>query len=199
MARRNAPMKIFVGLGNPGQEYEKTRHNIGFMAVDMLQSTWNFSQWKDKKSFQAQVSEGELGGEKILLVKPLTFMNLSGQSVQSILNFYKEKNSSLVTVYDDVDLALGVVRIRTSGSPGTHNGMKSIVEHVGPDFARVRLGIEGRSPEQKLNQDLADYVLGRFGKSEQPTLNEVMAKTPDIFETLCKDGIAKAMERFNGG
>lgn len=190
-------MKIFVGLGNPGSEYQKTRHNIGFMAVDKLQEAWQFSQWKEAKKFQAEVSEGELGGEKILLVKPLTFMNLSGQSVAAILNFYKEKNSSLVTVYDDIDLALGVVRIRTSGSPGTHNGMKSIVEHVGQDFARVRLGIEGRSPEQKLNQDLADYVLGRFGKSEQATLDEVMAKIPDIFETLCKDGIAKAMERFN--
>lgn len=192
-------MKIFVGLGNPGSEYQKTRHNIGFMAVDKLQEAWQFSQWKETKKFQAEVSEGELGGEKILLVKPLTFMNLSGQSIAAILNFYKEKNTSLVAVYDDIDLALGVVRIRTSGSPGTHNGMKSIVEHVGQDFARVRLGIEGRSPEQKLNQDLADYVLGRFGKSEQATLDEVMAKIPDIFETLCKDGIAKAMERFNGG
>lgn len=190
-------MRIIVGLGNPGEEYAQTRHNVGFAAVDSLHEKGSFSKWSEKKSFKALVSEGEFGGEKMLLVKPLTFMNLSGEAVAAILSFYKQTPDSLLVIYDDIDLPLGTLRLRKEGSSGTHNGMRSLVQHVGSNFPRLRIGIDGRTPEQKENQNLADYVLGRFGKSEQGTVNDVLGRCVEALEAITASGMDKAMEKSN--
>ncbi|HMR01268.1 MAG TPA: aminoacyl-tRNA hydrolase, partial [Candidatus Gracilibacteria bacterium] len=127
-------MLIIVGLGNPGDQYQKTRHNVGFMALDMLAQKLNADDFKPEKKFNADISSADFHGKKLILVKPTTFMNLSGEAVQSISQFYKVEAEDIVIVYDDLDLPLGQIRIRKSGSSGTHNGMKSIVQYIGSDF-----------------------------------------------------------------
>ncbi|NLI60241.1 MAG: aminoacyl-tRNA hydrolase, partial [Clostridiales bacterium] len=160
-------MYIIAGLGNPGLRYANSRHNIGFIALDMLADKLGIEVKKAKH--KALIGEGFYQGEKILLAKPQTYMNLSGESILDLRNWYKVKDSRIIIIYDDIDLDVGVVRIRPSGSAGTHNGMKSIIYQLNSqDFPRVRLGI-GRPPE---GWDLKDYVLSTFKDEEIPPLKE---------------------------
>ncbi|MBS9775857.1 MAG: aminoacyl-tRNA hydrolase [Fusobacterium sp.] len=183
-------MKIIVGLGNPGKKYENTRHNIGFMAIDKIKEYFNISDEKNK--FQALVSEKNINGEKILFVKPQTFMNLSGNSVREILNFYKINSEDVVIIYDDMDLPLGQLRIKEKGSSGGHNGIKSLIANIGENFIRVRCGIG------KKNTEVIDYVLGKFSQTEQKVADEmtdeVVKCIDDILNIL---NLNQIMQKYN--
>ena len=166
-------MKIIVGLGNPGPKYGKTRHNAGFMVIQALFEKLEGNEWKESTKFKSLIAEVQLNGEKAILVKPLTMMNLSGQAVAKILNFYKESPENLTVIYDDLDLPLGTIRIREKGSAGTHNGMKSIIQELGSEeFNRIRLGIESRGETAPEQQDTSSYVLSDFTKEEEPIIKK---------------------------
>ncbi len=185
-------MYIVVGLGNPGRRYQGTRHNVGFATVDLLAHENKIKI--NKLKHRALYGEGHLWGKKILLVKPQTFMNLSGESVRDIVNFYKIDTENLIIIYDDVDLELGTLRIRQKGSAGTHNGMRSIIYQVQTDeFPRVRLGI-GR-PQFG---DLSSFVMGSFSKEEVTPMKKAVERALLGVETIVRYGIAEAMNRFNG-
>ncbi|HBI03132.1 MAG TPA: aminoacyl-tRNA hydrolase [Paenibacillaceae bacterium] len=156
-------MKVIVGLGNPGREYGKTRHNVGFWVVDRLANQLGI-EWKDSK-FKGLIGEGRVGQEKIILVKPLTYMNLSGECVSPLLHFYKiEPKEDLLVVFDDMDLPCGKIRLREKGSSGGHNGMKSIIAHLNTEqFKRIKIGIERPQPGRKV----PDYVLSLFSKEQE--------------------------------
>lgn len=184
-------MKIIVGLGNPGKEYEKTKHNIGFMVLDRLAENLGIRVRKIK--FKGLYGEGFLGGEKIILLKPMTYMNLSGQSVREIVDFYKIDPEDLTVIYDDLDLPMGTLRIRAKGSAGTHNGMKSVVYQIQTDeFPRIRVGIGG---ERK--GDTVDYVISGFRGEDANIMREAVLKAADAAECLVRDGVSEAMNRFN--
>jgi len=188
-------MKLIVGLGNPGKKYQKTRHNAGFMAVDSISDAYNFSEYKKSDKHKAEIAEGKIWDEKVLLTKPQTFMNLTGKSVQSILNFYKIPINDLIVIYDDIALPQGSLRIRMSGSAGGHNGMKSIIQELGTeDFVRIRIGIE---PLTEFKGALENYVLGKLTAEESALMDDNLKKIPDLVRTLLKDGIDEAMQRFN--
>ncbi len=185
-------MYIIVGLGNPGKKYDATRHNVGFETIDLLarKNKIDVKRLKHK----ALCGEGHIGGKKVILAKPQTFMNLSGQTLLDISQFYKIDPKNIIVVYDDVDIDTGIIRIREKGSAGSHNGMKSIIHQLQTDsFPRVRIGI-GR-PEFG---DLADYVLGRFPKDEIPIILEAVERAALACETIVTDGISLAMNRYNG-
>ncbi len=184
-------MKIVVGLGNPGKEYENTKHNIGFMVLDRLAEKLGISVKKIK--FKGLYGEGFLNGEKIILLKPQTYMNLSGQSVREIVDFYKIDPEDLVVIYDDLDLPMGALRIRSKGSAGTHNGMKSVVYQTQTDaFPRIRVGIGG---DRK--GDTVHYVISGFHGEEKDIMREAVLKAADAAECLIRDGVNEAMNRFN--
>ena len=166
-------MHIFVGLGNPGPKYAGTRHNIGFMAVDRIAEDHGFSPWRAK--FQGQISEGRLGSEKVLLLKPETFMNLSGQSVGEAMRFYKLTPSDITVFHDELDLAPGKVRVKQGGGHAGHNGLRSLHGHIGEDYARVRLGI-GHPGRKDL---VSHYVLHDFAKADQDWLEDVLRGVSD--------------------
>jgi len=188
-------MKLIVGLGNPGQQYEKTRHNAGFLAVDYLAEQFNCDEFKKSDKYKALIAEGQVCGEKVLLVKPQTFMNLSGQTVSGLANFYKVAPEDIFVAYDDIDINYGSLRIRPDGSAGGHNGIKSMIEKLGSkQFIRLRLGIK---PLQDFRGDLADYVLGKLTKDEYEKLEDVIWKLPRVIEVLIKEGVEKAMSEFN--
>jgi peptidyl-tRNA hydrolase, PTH1 family len=188
-------MKLIVGLGNPGKEYESTRHNAGFMAVDRLVDEFGFGPFKLASKHKAEIVEGAIGGEKVLLAKPQTFMNLSGQAVRSLAQFYKVAPSDLIVIYDDVAIPSGSLRIRPDGSAGGHNGMKSIIQALGTqNFVRVRLGIE---PKQSSRIPLEDHVLGKFTKHEAELMQENLEKIPAIVKTIVEEGVEKAMAEYN--
>lgn len=176
-------MKIIVGLGNPGEKYKKSRHNVGFFALDYFANNLKESrnidvQWKNDDKHNASIAKAQYGKNDILLIKPLTMMNLSGQAIRSIISFYKESPEDIVVIYDDIDLPLGEVRMRHRGSAGTHNGMKSIIhEFQTENFPRIRIGIENRPPELKAKIDLADYVLSNFADNEQEKVRSSLEKT----------------------
>lgn len=161
-------MKLFVGLGNPGAEHARNRHNVGFMAVEAIADAHGFSPWRAK--FQGEVAEGRLGPEKVLLLKPQTFMNLSGDSVQAAVAFYKLEPADVVVFHDELDLAPERVRIKTGGGHAGHNGLRSIAGHIGADFARVRLGI-GHPGDKRL---VTNYVLGDFARQEADWVEKLM-------------------------
>ena len=189
-------MKLIVGLGNPGDQYKYTRHNAGFMAVDYLAKAFDFDGFKEVKDHKALVSEGQIDGEKVFLIKPQTFMNLSGQSVRSISNFYKIPLEDIIIIYDDVDIPFETLRIRMMGSAGGHNGIKSLIQELGTDeFTRVRLGIR---PEKPFPGALEDYVLGKLTEDEKAALNIVIDKLPAVIQILLKGEVKEAMNRFNG-
>jgi peptidyl-tRNA hydrolase, PTH1 family len=166
-------MKIIVGLGNPGPKYGKNRHNAGFMVIQTLFEKLEGKEWKESNKFKSLIAEVTLNGEKALLVKPMTMMNLSGQAVVKVLSYYKESLENLTIIYDDLDLPLGKIRIREKGSAGTHNGMKSIIQELGSeDFPRVRIGIESRGETAPAQQDTASYVLSDFTKEEEPIIKK---------------------------
>lgn len=163
-------MKAIFGLGNPGEKYEKTRHNVGFMFVDYLKDAWELDDFKENKKLKSLVCKDE----DLLLIKPSTFMNLSGEAIVVVMNFYKLDLSDILVVYDDIDLELGNVKFLDKGGPGTHNGMKSIVELVGSqEFSRMRIGIENR---HGVPIDLSDYVLGKFFDEELEVVENVFAE-----------------------
>lgn len=166
-------MKLIVGLGNPGDEYKKTRHNFGFLFLDYVQSKTNQVIWK--KEFEALTADVILEGKKVKLIKPQTYMNLSGNAVNSIKNYYKVEDKDIIVIYDDVDLEFGSVRYRQNGSGGTHNGMKNVINMLSSEsIPRIRLGI-GKPKHE--NQDLADFVLSRFDKKEELKFNDIFGET----------------------
>ena len=184
---------LIVGLGNQGREYQGNRHNIGFLLVNHLAERLgiSFSRLQSK----ALVTDGRYQGRKIILAKPQTFMNLSGQAVGSLVNFYKVALEQLLIVYDEVDLPFGTLRMRPSGGSGGHNGMKSIIERLGTeDFPRMRLGV-GRPPGR---MEAADYVLQNFSKEEQERLVEILDRAGEAALTFVAQGIEEAMNRYNG-
>jgi peptidyl-tRNA hydrolase, PTH1 family len=185
-------MYVIVGLGNPGDRYAQTKHNIGFITIDYLAEQHNIKMNKNKH--KAIIGEGAIGGEKILLVKPQTFMNLSGQSVMDIVKFYKVPSLNLVVIYDDIDLPVGKVRIRPNGSSGTHNGMRNIIYLLNnQEFPRVRIGV-GKQPDY---MDLADYVMTKFNGEEIPLMEEAIKKSAAAVEEIVKSGINIAMNKYN--
>ena len=186
-------MYVVVGLGNPGKKYEKTRHNVGFDVIDILAKEYNISVTKIKH--KALIGEGRVGTEKVLLVKPQTYMNLSGETLIDIYKYYKVDLSNIVVVYDDIDLEVGKIRIRKKGSGGTHNGMKSITKCLGSnDFPRVRVGVS--KPE--VGQDLADFVLSRFRKEESDNINESLEKAAYAIDSIIRENIDMSMNKYNG-
>ncbi|MCD5415117.1 MAG: aminoacyl-tRNA hydrolase [Clostridiales bacterium] len=185
-------MYVVVGLGNPGKKYEDTRHNVGFQTIDLLAARNNIKVKKIK--FKALYGEGIIASQKVILVKPQTFMNLSGQSLREVIQFYKIDMDRLIVVYDDVDVKTGLIRIRTKGSAGTHNGMKSIIYQLQDDlFPRIRIGI-GR-PE---NVDLSNFVLSKFTKEEIPLIREAIDRATLTIETIIQENIEEAMNKYNG-
>ena len=182
-----------VGLGNPGSKYENTRHNVGFEAVDLLSDRHGIKISKLKH--KALIGDGSIKNAKVLLVKPQTYMNLSGESVRELVEWFKIPPDKLVVIYDDVDLPLGKVRVRPHGSSGTHNGMKSVIYQLQSDeFPRVRIGID-KAPE---GWELADYVLGRFNPEERKIINGSISNAADAAETIVTSGVNAAMNLYNG-
>lgn len=194
---REAPQAdwLVVGLGNPGEEYAATRHNVGFRVANRLAKRMRAEF--AKKAADARIAEGQLAGTRVALAKPGTYMNDSGHSVRRLLQRYRLDPSRLIVVYDDVDLPLGKIRVRPSGGPGTHNGMRSVVAELGTEsFPRVRCGIarvEGDS------QDITDYVLTPFDADERAVADEIETQAAEAIEVLVRDGVQRAMERFNAG
>ncbi|MDO4529282.1 MAG: aminoacyl-tRNA hydrolase [Lachnospiraceae bacterium] len=186
-------MFVIAGLGNPTEKYAKTRHNAGFDTIDILAEKLNVKM--KKTVFNAMVGKTVIGGEKTLLVKPLTFMNLSGNAVRSVCRFYKiDPKEKLVVIYDDSDLEEGRLRLRKKGSAGSHNGMKSIVSCLGTEeFFRIRVGI-GKRPEQ---MDMVDYVLGRYDKETRKIMEDAFAKAADAAVDIVEHGMDHAMNQFN--
>ena len=186
-------MKLIVGLGNPGTEYRDTRHNVGFMVADALAARWRVpDQWREK--FEALQVKTTVGGEAIVLAKPLTFMNLSGQAVQALAGFYKIDPADVFVVTDDVALPLGRLRARREGGAGGHNGLKSIIQHLStPLFPRMRVGV-GRGDN---GRDLSDHVLGRFEAAERDTVSAAVLRAADATEVFISEGIERVMNAFN--
>jgi PTH1 family peptidyl-tRNA hydrolase len=169
---------LFVGLGNPGSQYEKNRHNVGFMAVSRIVENHNFSPWKNK--FQGSISNGLLRNQKIIILKPNTFMNLSGQSVGEVIRFYKIPSSKVIVFHDEIDFPLGKLKFKSGGGHAGHNGLRSISEHIGSDYIRIRIGVG--HPGNK--NAVANYVLGDFSKVEQETITQILkvisTEAPDL-------------------
>lgn len=186
-------MFLIVGLGNPGKQYENTRHNVGFQAIDALADKYGISV--DTKKHRAFIGKGVIDGHKVVLAKPQTFMNLSGESIRSMLDYYKlDEESELLVIYDDVSLDVGNLRIRKKGSAGGHNGVKSILAHLGHDvFGRIKVGV-GEKPK---GWDLADYVLGTFSKAERQLIEESLPKICHAVEIILNDGMDEAMNRIH--
>jgi len=184
-------MKIVVGLGNPGKEYKNTRHNIGYMVLEELAARYPVE--KQESKFDAIIGHIRIKGEKVLLVKPLTYMNLSGKSVQPLVHWHKLDLADLMIVYDDMDLPVGTIRIRAAGGSGGHNGIKSIMERLAsPEFARTRIGI-GR-PESR---EAVDWVLGRFAPGEKEQVEQTLKHAADALEKWVTNGIVEAMNTYN--
>ena len=186
-------MHIIIGLGNPGKEYHRTRHNVGFDVIDVLSEKLGIAL--TKIDMHGLIGEGFVGGEKVILVKPQTYMNLSGQCVTELISWYKAPMENVMVIYDDIDLPLGKLRIRKSGSAGTHNGMRSILAQYGrQDFPRMRVGV-GAKPE---GWDLADWVLSHYAtQEEQKTQFDAFMRAADAALMIARDGVEKAMQSYN--
>lgn len=196
LKRHNAPteptnIKLVVGLGNPGTRYARNRHNVGFMIVELFAHArhWRFA----RKRFNAEIAEGEIDGTRVMVAKPQTFMNASGEAVGKLFAFYKIAPHDLLVVYDDLDLPLGKMRLRPKGSAGGHHGMESIIARIGTsDFPRLRLGIGRPNPDDDI-----DHVLGNFEGAEKKLMDETFARAVEALEAWVRDGIEKAMNEFN--
>ena len=185
-------MKIIVGLGNPGKEYEKTRHNAGYRVLDKVADKLGIDVNKSK--FKGIYGSKGMLDKKIILCKPLTYMNLSGDCVVELLKYYKADIEDLIVIYDDIDIDVGKIRIKPSGSPGTHNGMKDITKKIGSkEFVRVRIGT-GKPTD---GRDLADYVLGKFSKEEDKIILDTIDKASDAVIDIINNGIQDAMNKYN--
>lgn len=185
-------MRIVAGLGNPGEKYRGTRHNVGFEVVDVLAR--RHAAAFESAPADAMQAKWRRDGDVVLLVKPLTFMNLSGEAIGALLRFYKVAIADLLVVCDDVNLPLGKLRARGAGSEGGHNGLRSVAEHLGTtEYARLRIGV-GRGD---MRRDLADHVTARFEPDEQPGMVSAIARAADAVEAWCTDGLVKMMNTFN--
>mgnify|MGYP001358292282 FL=1 len=185
-------MKLIVGLGNPGKKYEQTRHNAGFMVIDAYAKKHGVSLSK-KQKFKGEIGQFTKGGETILLLKPLTYMNLSGESVRAVREFYGIHDTDILIVYDDLDLSTGKLRIRQKGSAGGHNGIKSIIEHLhSQNFHRLRIGID-RHPVIPT----VDYVLGRFSKAEKALIDDAIVTSMDVLDDWIDHEIIYVMNKYN--
>lgn len=187
-------MYAILGIGNPGKKYEGTRHNIGFIALDYMGAHYNIKINKIK--FKALIGEGTIAGEKVVLVKPQTYVNLSGESLREVCAFYKIPPENVIIIHDDVSLDVGKIRIRTKGSDGGHNGIKSIIYQLKSDgFTRIKMGV-GAAPE---HYDLADWVLGKFSKEDISHMSKAVdAIVEETIPMIIKDGADAAMNSFNG-
>jgi len=211
--------QLIVGLGNPGEQYRQTRHNIGFMVLDRLAQSWQ-ARWSEYKKFQAELAEVARPPQKLRLLKPLTYMNRSGQSVRAAIDWFKLSPDAVLVVYDDLDLPFGKLRLRLSGSAGGHNGMKSIIAHLGmQDFPRLRVGIGSpkQLPQGGLTDDLetgtktgktgnrgddrqktVSHVLGRFSQAEARVMDQVLETAAQAIAVATQKGTELAMNRYNG-
>lgn len=183
-------MFIIAGLGNPGKEYTGTRHNVGFDTLDYLAEKCGVQL--NKLKFNSVYGETNINGEKVMLVKPVTYMNRSGVAIDEIIKFFKIPVENIIVIYDDIDIPVGTLRIRPHGSPGTHNGMKSIIQHVGSNFPRIRIGI-GRNP----HMDLADYVLQRFSAEDRDKILPIMEKAAEAAVEIINSNVDIAMQKYN--
>ena len=186
-------MYIIAGLGNPGKEYENTRHNIGFQAIDKLAEQENIGVLE--KKHKAVFGKGYVAGQKCILAKPQTFMNLSGESIRELIDYYKvDEKTELIVIVDDICLDVGQIRVRKKGSAGGHNGLKNIISHLGHDsFNRIRIGV-GEKPK---GYELVDYVLGHFSKEEMKLMDDAAEKAADAVRTIITEGADAAMNEFN--
>lgn len=186
-------MKMIIGLGNPGKQYAETRHNVGFQAIDVLAEQLNAPAAQMK--FNGMITTVHVSGEKIMLVKPLTYMNLSGECVRPLMDYYEVNDDEIVVIYDDLDLVPGKLRLRSKGGAGGHNGMKSLIAHLGTDaFNRIRIGV-GR-PDVPMN--IADYVLGTFSKEERPLIQEAVEKSASASRSWLTRPFLEVMNEYNG-
>ena len=168
---------LIVGLGNPGKEYDGTRHNAGFACVDAFTEANEFDPWIEKKDLKCFMTSGRLGDTQVIVIKPTTYMNLSGEAAQAVAHFYKIPAERVLAVYDELDIPFGQIRTRKGGSSAGHNGVKSLIQHLGEDFGRARIGIGPKEPEQ---MDSADFVLGKFSKEQQEHLKELTREASAI-------------------
>jgi len=177
---------LLVGLGNPGPEYELTRHNVGFYALDMfVGNTDEMAGWVDKKDFKCHISTGQLGQTRVIAIKPTTFMNLSGEAVQAVASFYKIAPANILVLHDELDVDFGHIRLRQGGSSAGHNGIKSVSKLIGEDYGRVRIGIGPKHPEQI---DSADFVLQKFSSKELPELDNLARETTALLSEYVYGG-----------
>ena len=187
-------LHLIVGLGNPGAEYAKTRHNAGFLLVELLAKRWR-ADWRAEKKFRSRVARGAHDGRRAVLCEPQTFMNASGEAVGALVSFYRLPRTNLVVVVDDADLPLGEIRLRPSGSSGGHHGLESIEQHLGSrEFARLRIGI-GR---KEGTREITGHVLGRLSAGEMAVMEKVLARAAGQVECWLAHGLQKAMSQFNG-
>lgn len=186
-------MFIIAGLGNPGKQYENTRHNTGFSVIDVIAEEFDIAVLE--KKHKAVIGKGYIDGQKVILAKPQTFMNLSGESIRELIDYYKvDETSELIVIYDDVSMDVGQLRIRKKGSAGGHNGIKNIIAHLGHDtFLRIKVGV-GEKPK---GYDLADYVLGHFTQDEQKTMRESAGQAARAVRLLVQGDVDKAMNDYN--
>lgn len=187
--------QLIVGLGNPEPKYDRTRHNIGFAAIDAIARAWQINLAENRKYF-GEFGEGQKQLTKIRLLKPLTYMNRSGQSIRAVTDWFKLPSTSVLIIYDDMDLPLGKLRLRLSGSAGGHNGMKSAISHLGhQNFPRLRIGIG--KPQNAGEDNTISYVLGQFNATESSIVTEVLSLVVDCVELSLKQGVEQAMNRYN--
>ena len=184
-------MRLVVGLGNPGRKYAQTRHNVGFKVLDSLSHRWNIPA--EGKQLGSLVGAGRIGDAKVLLTRPQSFMNRSGQPVRSLMGYFKTDPEHVVVVHDDLDLPFGRIQLKKGGGHGGHNGLRDLNKHVGADYVRVRVGV-GRPPE---GWDVADYVLGKWDDHELAQVDDVVGQACDAVESILRDGLEPAMNTFN--
>jgi peptidyl-tRNA hydrolase, PTH1 family len=188
------PLHLIVGLGNPGAEYTKTRHNAGFLLVEKLASQWK-TGWTNERKFDARIARAERSGKRVLLCEPQTFMNLSGETVGALKDFYQLPLKQILVAVDDADLPFGEIRLRAGGSSGGHHGLESIEQHLASrEFARLRIGIGRRDGVR----EITNFVLGKFDPTENKLLEKVLDQASNQIETWLEAGIEKAMNQFNG-
>ncbi len=191
--------RLIVGLGNPGAKYDRTRHNIGFEVIDALVKRYPDASLAENKRFQGNAGEFRSGGDRTVLLKPTTFMNLSGQAVRAVLDWYKLDPESVLVVYDDMDLPTGKLRLRLSGGAGGHNGMKSIIAHLGTkEFPRLRVGIGATDKGEERDHAVVSHVLGRFAPEDRKIVDAVIPMAVDAIDLSLRKGFERAMNLYNG-
>ena len=192
MKWKGKKMYLIAGLGNPTKEYDKTRHNVGFSVIDVLADRYRIDI--SEKKHKALCGRGVIEGQKVLLLKPQTFMNLSGESIRAAADYYKIEPEEMIVIYDDISLDPGQLRIRLKGSAGGHNGIKNIIANLGTqDFPRIKVGVGAKPPRM----DLADYVLGRFSKEEEPVVREALEKAAKACSEIITEDVTSAMNKYN--